>query len=232
MPLMKKLFVLMIIMIIPYCAVAQKKHHAKKEPKLQILGHNDNWKNQAAPYSFVGRMVLETTHGIDTVTSHGDMDICLAWYDGNGDIYMSLVVGGKGKDTCYSISCSRMDSLFMIGSFSDTMIAGTDTLVSFGAGDAFVLCLTKKMICNRPVPYCSWAVSSGGTGDDCAVFAYRNPKGQLIVRGHYSAVQGETIHFGTTAIAVQKTGLSVFEPKYFSATGALVPDMKSFISSD
>jgi hypothetical protein len=231
---MRKLILLTILAIVPFFALNaqnQKKSRKAKQPERTVLGSNPNWANQASFYCCTGEVIIQTvSNGVrrsDTIVPRGDMDIYILLHNGAGDISNYFVIGGKGRDTCCSMYGSYRDTLFITGGFSDSTYFGDSTIMRIpdGGMDAFLLCITKtgKVV---------WLSTSGGSGDDCGRYVYRNNRGEIIARGSYDVKEGETIDFGTLHVTPSKMGMNVFEPAYQRLSGALVSDSKTFFSTD
>lgn len=225
---MKKLFLLAIIVMVPFFADAQKdkKQRKTKQPALPAQGNNPNWANQATGLGFKDKLVIHTVHGTDTIASKGDDDVCILWRDGQGDITSYFVIGGAGKDTCTSISGSMGDTLWVTGGYSDTAYFGDSTAVccSFGGMDVYLACITKtgKLV---------WVQSSGTDGDDIGTYVYPNRRDrQIIARGLYRPGDDGVIRFGGLAVTTSKVGVDTREPAYQWSSGVL--SEKSVLSRD
>lgn len=99
------------------------------------------------------------TVGSNTFVSHGMNDLCLAKLNPNGNYIWSKQFGGTGDDFGYDLRVVGQGDHFLTGSFSDTCYFDSDTLISNGGSDIFVLLLNS----NGTI---QWSKQTGGTGDD------------------------------------------------------------------
>ncbi len=99
------------------------------------------------------------TVGSNILVSHGMNDICFAKLDPNGNYIWLKHFGGTGDDFGYDIRVVGQGDHFLTGSFSGTCYFDSDTLISNGGSDIFVLLLNS----NGNI---QWSKQTGGTGDD------------------------------------------------------------------
>ncbi|MGM0648066.1 MAG: T9SS type A sorting domain-containing protein [Bacteroidota bacterium] len=76
---------------------------------------------------------------------HGDTDIFLAKYDNNGNFLWARTAGGNYSsyqpsswDCGRSVDIDRNNNIFITGSFRDTAVFESDTIISYGGIDAFI----------------------------------------------------------------------------------------------
>lgn len=104
----------------------------------------------------------DISFGDSTIFYHvsgGSTDIYLLKQDDSGNTLWTKSWGGPGEELVRTISSDDDGNIYLIGSFSDTLIAGEDTLVSRGFLDAFVLKLDME---GNHI----WSFHLGGDFDD------------------------------------------------------------------
>lgn len=95
----------------------------------------------------------------DTLISNGMADIMLMKYDSTGNLLWFKNFGGPGEDNAFDAVCDANGDLIVSGYFQQTVQFGSETLVSNGGFDVFIV----KFNPNGDV---IWALQFGGTGDE------------------------------------------------------------------
>ncbi len=120
----------------------------------------------------------------------------VAYRPGN-DIYLSKInyysnaliwlinIGGPGEDIVHGLA-DLNDTVYLAGSFSDSLFAGSDTLISAGDNDAMIMMIDHNGNILQSMRY-------GGIGDDQAYSIAISRDHQIYICGYFS----DTIHFDT-----------------------------------
>jgi len=144
--------------------------------------------------------------GSDTLTSSGGDDIFLVKYNTGGNVIWAK--SARTNETYYDIvlptAVDASGNTFVAGYFNnDTLIFGSDTLMSAGGDDIF---LVKYDTGGNVL----WAKSAGGTGDDLAYSIAADASGNVYLAGFFKS---PTISFGCATIS--NAGFSdIFLAKY------------------
>jgi hypothetical protein len=85
-----------------------------------------------------GRFAGTAQFGGGVFTSAGDADVFVAKYDAAGDHVWSRALGGSGRDLGLAVAVDEAGSVFVTGSFSETVNFGGGVLTSAGGTDVFV----------------------------------------------------------------------------------------------
>ena len=72
-----------------------------------------------------------------SIISNGSRDIFVTEVDTNGNWLWSIPAGGIGNDSGYGIALDNYDKAYVTGSFRETAIFGSHSLVSYGEPDIF-----------------------------------------------------------------------------------------------
>jgi hypothetical protein len=132
------------------------------------------------------------TIGSNTFVSHGMYDICLSKLDSNGNFIWLKNYGGTGDDFGFDIRVVENGDHFLTGSFSDTCYFDSDTLVSNGGSDIFVLLVNS----NGNI---QWSKQTGGPGDEIGWGIDAENINECFVSGSFSnSVAFDTISCNST----------------------------------
>ena len=134
----------------------------------------------------LGKFTNSVVIGSNTYISHGMTDMYLTKLDQNGNFIWVKTFGGSGEDSGYDIKVVGQGNHFLTGSFSDTSYFDTNTLISNGDADIFVLLLDD----NGNV---QWSKQSGGAGDDIGWGIDADGTNECFVSGSFS----NTVTFDT-----------------------------------
>jgi hypothetical protein len=127
------------------------------------------------------------------LSGRGDRDIFLTKYSGKGDLKWVLGFGGAADDRGYAVCLDKEGNSYCTGFFTGKALFGSDTLVSKGPEDVFVL------KCD-PYGRLLWVRQFGGDGPDSyadsAQDIFVDSKGRLVVTGFFSGtmdINGKTL---------------------------------------
>ncbi|MBI3257929.1 MAG: SBBP repeat-containing protein [Ignavibacteriae bacterium] len=152
----------------------------------------------------VGSYTDSTKFGsLTTLTSAGGQDAFFIQYNPSGTEQWSKSFGAGGSDSGNDIALDA-SGVYFTGAFSNTVIIGTDTLVSSGSADVYI----AKFNISGTV---QWARRGGGTNADIPSAISLDASSNVILTGNYS---GKTF-FGTDSITAAGN-LDVFAVKYNS----------------
>lgn len=134
----------------------------------------------------VGNFYRTVDYGLGTVSTAGGADIFAVSFDGGtGAPNWQQRFGGTGRDLGRAVVFGPTGSLYMIGTYEDTVTFGPSTLTSRGDEDIFIAQLTPST--GVPVR----ARSYGGTAKDTGTSIATNGSA-VYVAGHFNG----TIEFG------------------------------------
>ncbi len=102
--------------------------------------------------------------GTSNLTSTGDSDIFISKLDSDGNFVWAKNLGGASADSGDGIAVQNDDSLYFIGTFSDTvdfdLAAGTSTLTSAGSLDVFI----ARLNLTPQIHYVKWDANGSNDG--------------------------------------------------------------------
>lgn len=109
------------------------------------------------------------------VTSKGDLDILL--FGQNGPEYWSESIGGDDKEVCYDVEWVNESSVVLTGTFKETMIVGSNLMISQGQEDVMLL--------HFDIPNESWinSLAYGGLNRDQGFSVTVMSDGDFVVSG-------------------------------------------------
>ncbi|MCU0660191.1 MAG: hypothetical protein MUD00_01075 [Candidatus Pacebacteria bacterium] len=218
---MKQFFFITVFVITPFFVLTTeaqnvKKSGKEKKPKYEIVGKVVGYSNQAYAHFFSGTIIVQTTHGNDTVESCGDRDILILCRNSNGDITSYFTIGGPGKDTVCCMTSSHTDTLLIAGGYSDTAKIADSQCIARSGMDAFLVRVTKsgKVL---------WMQTWGASGDDCCTWVWR-PGKDVETRVRYEAKENEDIHVVSSVFyTAPSDGVYIFTLR-FNHVGRLISD--------
>lgn len=146
-----------------------------------------------------GAASIGTVVNSSTVSSSA----AIAKYDANGNVlWVSFIPGSIG----YNVACDASGNAFLCGYFSNTLTVGSQTLVSSGSFDLFVVKYS-------PTGTILWAASIGGNGGDFSNCVNVDALGNVIVSGYIASTS--TFTFGSSNItSASSSGNRYFVAKY------------------
>ncbi len=136
-----------------------------------------------------GLFVGTVTFGNTTLASQGIFDVFIAKLDSDGDWLWAVSAGGTDYEWEWDIALDTNGNIYVIGYFKGTAQFGNTTLTSQGDSDVFVAKL------NTDGDWL-WAVSAGGTNEDCAVRIAVDTVQNVYISGYFWG----TATFGYTTL--------------------------------
>jgi hypothetical protein len=136
-----------------------------------------------------GLFVGTVTFGNITLASQGNFDVFIAKLDSNGDWLWAVSAGGTDYEWEWDIALDANGNIYVIGHFKGTAQFGNTTLTTQGDSDVFVAKL------NTDGDWL-WAVSAGGTNEDCAVRIAVDTVQNVYITGYFWG----TATFGYTTL--------------------------------
>ncbi|MFP4460106.1 MAG: T9SS type A sorting domain-containing protein [Candidatus Zixiibacteriota bacterium] len=133
-------------------------HGPSNEDEIDALA-SDNHANVYSSGKFEDTLFFNDYN--DTLISRGMADIMLMKYDSTGHLLWYEQFGGTGEDNAFDAVCDSENNLILSGYYQDTIIFDTDTLVSNGGFDAFIIKFD-------PDGNIIWSLSFGGSEKDGA----------------------------------------------------------------
>jgi hypothetical protein len=127
---------------------------------------------------FTGFFSDTATFSGQSVISAGGYDVYWAKYDTAGNLLYLHRAGGTASDYGYSIAVHPSGDIHLTGGFSNTVVMGSDTLVSAGFSDAF---LVRCDPAGDPVT----ASRFGGSGNDFGYDVVRTSAYGATVSGYF-----------------------------------------------
>ena len=140
------------------------------------------------------------------LTSAGSSDAFIVQYNSSGVEQWSKTIGANGNDSGNDITADA-SGLYLTGIFSNTVIIGTDTLISKGSSDIFIAKYTTSGVAQ-------WARGGGSTDADIATSIALDASSNAVITGNYSG----KVFFGTDSITAVGNS-DIFVAKY-NASGA------------
>ncbi|MCC6844856.1 MAG: immunoglobulin domain-containing protein [Bacteroidetes bacterium] len=150
---------------------------------------------------FSNSMVL----GPSALISAGGTDVVLARYHPSGAPIWSLRFGGPGNDAAMSLAVDAGGNVFVVGTFENRMVFGTDTLNSAGGTDIFIL---KYSAAGNYL----WSRRAGGPGADIAKTVAVDAVGNAFIGGAFA----DSIKFGLQPWLYSTGGTDMFIAQYSS----------------
>jgi hypothetical protein len=156
----------------------------------------------------VGSFVDSTKFGsLATVTSAGSSDAFFVQYNSSGVEQWSKTIGANGFDSATDIAADA-SGIYLLGVFNNTVIIGTDTLISKGSSDIFIAKYNASGAAQ-------WARRGGSTNADIPSSISLDASSNVLVTGNYS---GKIYFASDSATAVGNA--DVFVVKY-NANGTM-----------
>jgi hypothetical protein len=158
-----------------------------------------------------GYFVDTTVMGNQTIISAGGKgtDILAARFTQTGALQWGLGAGGAGEDAGRDIAVDRFGNCYVTGDFHDTILFGTQKLISAGGSDIFLVKLNS-------LGTTSWGVRGGGPGDDEAHGVTTDAFGGSYITGTFL----DTASFGGTGRLVDTNGMGSIYVVAFDNGGA------------
>jgi hypothetical protein len=154
-----------------------------------------------------GQFMGAATFGTHTVSSAGGYDAFVARYSAAGDALWAVSAGGSSSwEGGYAVAVDGSGSAWVTGSFMGTATIGSNTLVSAGEADAFLVEYDASGVAR-------WATRLGGPSYDTGLGVTIGADGAIFLTGRYQ--NGTTI--GTTDLTAAG-GYDVYVAK-LAATG-------------
>jgi len=152
--------------------------------------------------------------GADSLVSAGGSDVFIAKYDSSGNVVWVVKAGGAGSDNGNGITRDNAGNIYVTGSFQDTAVFGSTTLVSSGSSDIFT---AKYSSAGSLV----WVKKAGGADvDEGNSVAIAPVSGDVYITGYFKSVNA-TFASATLANTTVAGGVSdIFVAKY-NAAGTL-----------
>lgn len=117
------------------------------------------------------------------VRTGSGLEIWVAKYSAaDGSYIWGSTYGGPNSSEANSLAITPAGDPVVTGYFQTSMIVGSDTLISAGSTEGFLI----KLSGTDGTPL--FAKSFGGTGDDRGVAVVIGPPGKIILLGHFSGV--------------------------------------------
>jgi len=135
--------------------------------------------------------IFQFANTTQTYISKGQTDIVVIKVDSGGNLKWMNEYGGNGEDYIMSIKMDKNKSLYIAGSFQDTVDFDPNNgnnLISAGGYDMYTLCLTDSGGFN-------WVNHTGGTGDDEIYGLYVDNSLNIYSTGYFSS----TVDFDPTS---------------------------------
>lgn len=150
--------------------------------------------------------------GSDTLINKGNNDVFLAKYDNEGNVLWAKSFGGKDDDYGMSVSTDDFSNVYVTGYFKDTVFCNTDTLVSAGDFDVF---LVKYNSTGNPL----WSVKGGGSNIDKGTAISVDASGYVYITGRFNS---STAAFGTEVITNTSGGTDDILVVKYTPTGNVI----------
>ncbi|MFN7693215.1 MAG: serine hydrolase domain-containing protein [Burkholderiales bacterium] len=145
-----------------------------------------------------------------SLTSAGGTDCFVAAYDAEGALQWARAFGGSGDDKCRGVGGDAGGNVGIAGTFSGSVVFGTQVLRSVGASNLF---LTRLDAAGRPL----WARALGSTGTDEGSEIEVAEDGTVVMAGEFGGTA--TLPWGQQVVAT--AGAREMFATRVSATGAI-----------
>jgi hypothetical protein len=164
--------------------------------------------------AFAGQLAL----GRRSLESAGPSDGFLVRLTSRGEVASAVRFGGDGNDAVTAVAIAPDGTPALAGRFSGSILLGGEKLTSAGGADLFI---ARFGLDGQP----SWAIRSGGSGNDEARALRELPGGALLVAATYSAGQGlgpgdVVLHLAAESGALYEVGR--LSGSFVSARGLVV----------
>jgi hypothetical protein len=124
----------------------------------------------------------------DSKVSNGGSDAFLAKFNADGSYAWALTFGGTSEDIGYSLTTDQLGSIYIAGSFSDTVDFdpgdSISSYVSQGSSDSYILKI-------QPIGFFDWVQTLGGTGFDVGYSVALDRSENILLTGQFS----DTVNF-------------------------------------
>ncbi len=202
---MKRTFFFLFLIILPGISSVQGQtfewsHGAEALITASAYGiATDGQGNSVVIGSFYSMTAFDTV----TLNSQG-RDLFVARYNSDGKLLWAQRFGGPSDEFGNGVALDGKGNIYIVGSFTNKMQIGKDTLVSAGDHDAFIAKLT-------PDGVVQWARRGGGVNSDFAMSVAVDKDGNAFVAGYFR----DTSTFGTTVLSPwRRSLLTMFFAKY------------------
>lgn len=132
--------------------------------------------NSANGYSYVTGSFSDTLHALPfIIPSNGNSDMFIALYNPNGICQWVKTSGGNSVDHAWSISITPSGTnAIVVGGFTDTLVLGSDTLVSNGSKDFFIteIDMTGNFLWSRNYGGAGWEQAEHASADTSNNYIY------------------------------------------------------------
>ncbi len=128
--------------------------------------------------------------GNDTLVNNGSYDVFISKYDSDGNVLWAKNFGDSNADNGMSVATDATGNAYITGYFLDTIFFGTDTLVSLGDNDIF---LVKYDPNGNPL----WGVKGGGNNVDKSSAMYIDANDNVYITGRFYS---SSANYGTEVI--------------------------------
>ncbi|MBS1537240.1 MAG: SBBP repeat-containing protein [Bacteroidetes bacterium] len=135
------------------------------------------------------------------LTSAGSSDAFIVQYNSSGTEQWSKTIGASGNDSGNDITADA-SNIYLTGVFSNTIIIGTDTLISKGSTDVFVAKYNTSGVAQ-------WGRRGGSTNADVSTSITLDASSNAVITGNYSG----KAFFGTDSVTAVGNS-DVFVVKY------------------
>lgn len=128
----------------------------------------------------LSNVVTSVNFGSGSILTHGNADALVTKHDVNGQLIWYSLIGGSGSESGNSITMDASGNIYVTGSFHNTMICGSDTLIA-QVQDIFIVKLD-------PSGQILWGKSAGatsGNGSDSGFgISFSNADNSVVVTGY------------------------------------------------
>lgn len=145
--------------------------------------------NSLGESALTGHFIHPTlAFGTATLTNTGSQSYFVTKYDSNGNVMWATSGTGNGYPRANGIALDASLNTYVAGTFSNQLVAGSNTVNATGANDVFIAKYS-------PLGNLLWLMSSGSTGTETANGIDIDPSGNIYLAG---SVNGTVTGIGTT----------------------------------